>query len=168
MATTTTTPPARTGHPTGSQRFGYVVAMACNAAGLYIAHHLLDWGWPRFLTEQFDDVLPLITVSLVYSMVTNALFLLYDARPFKSLVSVGGSVIAFVVTLRLYQVYPFDFSDYAVDWSWLATTLLVLGMIVMPIAAVSESVRAVRSLRGRAGSGRGPADEPDRSEGSAA
>lgn len=147
-----TTMPARerTGHPSAGRRFGYVVAIGCNALAIWIVHHLLDWGWPRFLTDQFDEVLPLVTVSFVYSMATNAVFVVYDGQWLRSLVNVGGSVIAFVVTLRMYQVYPFDFSDYAVDWSWLVTTLLVIGMVVTAIAAVAESVRAVVEIR-RAG-----------------
>ncbi len=140
------TRPARTGQPRAGKRFGYVVAIGCNAVGIYIVHHLLDWGWPRFLTDQFDDVLPLITVSFVYGMVTNAMFVVYDHQWFKSLANVGGSVIAFVITLRLFQVYPFDFSGYAVNWSWAVTTLLIIGMVVTAIAAVAESVRVVTSL----------------------
>jgi hypothetical protein len=136
--------------PTAGKRFGYVVAIGCNGVALYIARHLLEWGWPRFLTEQFDDVLPLITVSFVYGMVTNAFLVLYDRQWFKSSVNVGGSVIAFVVTLRLLQVYPFDFAGYATNWSWLVTILLILGMVGTAIAAVAEAVRVVTSLeRGR-------------------
>ena len=144
----TTAPPgsARSSRPPAAKRFGYVVAIGCNVLGLWIAHNLLDWGWPRFLTDQFDDVLPLITVSFVYGMATNALFVLYDRKWFKALVDVGGSVIAFLVTLRLFQVYPFDFSDYAVDWSWLVTTLLIIGLVATAIAALAQSVRVVRSV----------------------
>ena len=38
METTTTavTRPARTGRPTAANRFGYVVAIGCNVAGLYM------------------------------------------------------------------------------------------------------------------------------------
>jgi hypothetical protein len=135
------------GAPSAGKRFGYIVAIGFNAVALYIAHNLLDWGWPRFLTEQFDEVLPLITVSFVYGMVTNALLVLYDRQWFKSLVNVGGAAIAFVVTLRLLQVYPFDFSDYSVNWSWLVTTFLVLGLIGTAIAVIAEAVRMVTSLR---------------------
>jgi hypothetical protein len=88
----------------------------------------------------------LITFSFVYGMATNAMLVVADPRWFKSLVNVGGSVIAFVITLRLFQVYPFDFSDYAVNWSWAVTTLLVLGMVATAIAAIAESVRVVTSL----------------------
>jgi hypothetical protein len=144
--TTAETRPARTRPPRAARRFGYVVAIGCNAVAIYIAHHLLDWGWPRFLTDQFDDVLPLITASFIYGMATNAMFVLYDQQWFKSLVNVGGSIIAFVITLRLYQVYPFDFSGYAVNWSWAISTLLIIGMVVTAIAAVAESVRVVTSL----------------------
>ena len=46
--------------PPGRQ-FGYFVAVACNIALLWVSHQLLDWGWPRFLTDEFTSVLPWIT-----------------------------------------------------------------------------------------------------------
>ena len=150
-ATTVPTRPVRTSHPTAATRFGYVVAIGCNAFGIWIVHHLLEWSWPRFLTDQFDEVLPLITVAFVFGMATNAMFVLYDRQWLKSLVDVGGSILAFVITLRLYEVYPFDFSDYANNWSWLVTTLLIIGMAVTAIAAIAKSGRVATSLAERKG-----------------
>ena len=44
--------------PAPGRRSGYVVAVAINAALLWVTHQLLDWGWPRFLTEDFEELLP--------------------------------------------------------------------------------------------------------------
>jgi hypothetical protein len=137
---------AEVGHPTAAHRFGYLVSIACNLVGLYIAHHLLDWGWPRFLTSQFDDALPIITLSCVYGVVTNVAFTFYDHQWFKSLVNVGGALIGFVVSVTLYVVYPFDFTGYAHDWSWAVTTVLIIGMVVSAIAALAESARGLGSI----------------------
>ena len=76
------------------------------------------------------------------------MFLVYDAEWWKSLVNVGGAIIGFVITCGMYQVYPFDFSGYAVNWSWLVTTVLIVGMVVAVIAAIAESVRTVTSSNG--------------------
>jgi hypothetical protein len=137
---------AQVSHPTASHRFGYLVSIACNLVGLYIAHHLLDWGWPRFLTSQFDEVLPVITLSCVYGVVINVAFTFYDHQWFTSLANVGGALIGFAVSVTLYVVYPFDFTGYAHDWSWAVTTVLIIGMVVSAIAALAESARGLGSL----------------------
>lgn len=136
----------RTSHPSAADRVGYVVAIGCNVIGLYVAHHLLDWGWPRFLTGQFDDVLPLITFSCVYGVVTNVAFLFYDRQWFRSLANVGGALIGFAVCVTLYVVYPFDFAGYAHNWSWAVTGVLLVGMAGSAIAALAESARGLGSL----------------------
>jgi len=132
--------------PTAARRAGYLIAVACDAVGLYIAHHLLDWGWPRFLTSQFELVLPVITLSCVYGIVTNVAFLFYDHQWFRSLANVGGALIGFAVCVTLYVVYPFDFAGYAHDWSWAVTALLLVGMAGSAIAALAESARGIGSL----------------------
>ena len=63
------------GRPSRSRRFGYLVSIAVNAAMVYVVHHLLEWGWPRFLTEAFEELLPVITLSFVAGIVVNLGFL---------------------------------------------------------------------------------------------
>jgi hypothetical protein len=133
--------PAVSGRTTGSRRFGYLVAIVANAVMLYLAHHLLTWGWPRFLTDDFEELLPVVTVSFVAGMVANAAFVCFDAAWFKSLANIVTSAIAFVVALRTFQVFPFDFSGYDHDWSWLVRLVLVVGMAGAAISVVVESVR---------------------------
>jgi hypothetical protein len=142
---TATAPASRTKRTPSraSRRFGYLVAIGGNAVMLYVAQHLLDWGWPRFLTDEFDEVLPIMTVSFIAGMVANALFVVYDAGWFKSLGNVVTMSIGFVVALRLLQVYPFDFSTYAVNWSWLVRTVLVVGMVGAAVGVLVESVKLV-------------------------
>ena len=95
--------------PGQGRRAGYVIAVAINAVMLWIAHQLLDWGWPRFLTEDFEELLPVITWSLVASIVVNALFVVADPPWFKALCNVVTSAISLAVAVRTWQVFPFDF-----------------------------------------------------------
>jgi hypothetical protein len=135
------TPTTRTTRTARHTTVGYAVAIGVNLLGLYVAHHLLVWGWPAFLTQQYDQLLPIITLSIVATIVANVAFLVYDAPWFKSLANAITAAIAFVVALRTYQVFPFDFSSYAHDWSTPVRLVIVLTMAGASIGCLVESIR---------------------------
>jgi hypothetical protein len=138
------------GAAAAGRRFGYVLAVAINGVLLWVAHQLLDWQWPRFLTEDFDQLLPILTVSFVASMVANALFVLADPPWFKAVAGVVTSAISLAVSIRTWQVFPFDFSTYAVDWSTLVRVLVALGIAGSAIATLVNLINVPRFLlRGR-------------------
>ena len=128
-------------HHRGARRFGYLVAIAVNAVMLWMVHQLLDWRWPAFLTDDFSELLPIITVSFVVTMLVNAAYIGYDRGWFKSLGTVVTSAIGFVMVYRTLQVFPFDFSGYAQDWSGLVRLFLVLTLVVTVISIVVETVK---------------------------
>jgi hypothetical protein len=152
--TTTSPTTERSGRSAPGRRAGYVITAAINAAVLWIAHQLLDWQWPRFLTDEFADVLPLITISCIASIVTNLAYVWYDPAWFKSSGNLVTSGIDLIVAIQMYAVFPFDFSTYATDWSWLARTVLIVVIIGTSVTVIVELVRLVRmSLRCRATGG---------------
>lgn len=130
-----------------ARRVGYAVAAVCNAAFLWIAHQLLDWGWPDFLTDEFDELLPIVTFSFGVGIIVNLALIGYDPPWFRSVCSITTSAIGFVVAVRTYQVFPFDFSSYDVDWSWLARLVVI---IVVVGSALGVIVEAVKLATGRA------------------
>ena len=132
--------------PEQGRRAGYVIAVAINAVLLWVSHQLLDWGWPRFLTGDFEELLPVITLSLVASMVVNALFVVADPPWFKSLCNVVTSAISLAVAVRTWQVFPFDFSSYAVDWSTMARVVVIVAAVGSAIATVVNLVNVPREL----------------------
>ena len=109
----------------GAKSFGYVLAAAINGVMLWIAHQLLDWEWPSFLTPEYDDLLPIITVSFAASIVANLVYAFRDSWPIKPIGELITTVIGFVVALRFWQVFPFEFSGD--DWSWLVRLILIIG-----------------------------------------
>ena len=137
--------------PAPGRRGGYVIAIAMNAVGLWVTRRLLEWGWPRFLTDDFDELLPILTVSFVAGMVVNALFVVADPPRFKALCNVVTSVISLVVAVRTWQVFPFDFSSYAFDWTWVARVLIVIAAVGSGIAVVANLIGVVRPSSNRAG-----------------
>jgi hypothetical protein len=115
--------------PRPGRRVGYLVAIAVNVAILWIANHLLEWEWPRFLAPDFDEVLPILSASIVASIVVNALWLLHDQPWFKALGDIVTSAFGLAVCVRTLQVFPFDFLTYARDWSWLVRLVVWVGIV---------------------------------------
>ncbi len=126
-----------------AKRVGYAVAVAVNVALLYVANNLLEWGWPPFLTEDFGRLLPIVTVSLVASILVNLAYIAYDAKWFKSLTQIGLAVITMAVFIRTLQVFPFDFSPYDFNWETPTRAIIYICIVGVAIAIVVESVKLV-------------------------
>ena len=129
---------------TSERRAGYLVGAGVNALLLWMSYQLLDWGWPGFLTQEFDDLLPLITFSFTVSIV-GYLVLFVSAtsgRP-KQLFDALTAGIGAVVLIRFLQVEPFDFSGYDIDWTLVVRFVLVVALIGSILGFVISSVRLI-------------------------
>jgi hypothetical protein len=129
---------------------GYAVAIVVNAVALYIAVNLLAWDWLPFLTAAFASVLPLLRMSLLATIAVNVAYLWHDPPAFRSAMQIVLSAIAVAVTLRVYDVYPFDFSRYGPAWDVAARVLLMLAIAGTIIGIVVEVVRFARATVGSA------------------
>ncbi len=126
------------------RRFGYVVSIVVNGVMWYLVHQLPDWEWARFLTPDFDELLPWIDRSFGATIVANTLFLAYDPRWFRSTGNVITTAISLAVAVRTLQVFPFDFSGYDLDWSWLVRMIVIVAIVGTAIGLVAEVVRLIR------------------------
>lgn len=146
MHVATKPPITREGVPSPGRRIGYGVGAGINIALLMVVNSLVDWGWPAFLTSDFERLLPWINVSLIASLVVNLMFIAYDAAWFKSGWNVVLSAISLAVVTRTLQIFPFDFSD----WSWpietVARIVLVVVAVSLVIAIIAEGVKALAAL----------------------
>lgn len=133
-----------TDRPTATRRAGYVLAIVVNGLMLWLAQQLLGWGWPGFLTVEFDDVLGLLSASFVASMVVNAGYLARDRGRFRALGELVVGAFGLVVSLRTWTVFPFDFAGYDHDWTWLFRLALVIAIVGTAVALVVNTVRLVR------------------------
>lgn len=129
--------------PTPVKRFGYLIAAAANAVLLWVAHQLLDWGWPGFLTTDFELVLGVVTASLVTSIVVNLALVIDQRARLRALADLVTAAFAMAVGLRMWEVFPFDFSGYENDWSGLAHVALIAGIAATGIAMVANLVKLV-------------------------
>ena len=121
-----------------------MVAIVVNVFLLIAANNLLAWDIFPFLTNDFERVLPILNVSLAAAIAVNLIYLAYDAGWFKSLTQIGLLAISLVVTVRLYQVFPFDFSAYEFGWETLAQWVLILAMVGVGIGVAAELVRLAK------------------------
>ncbi len=120
---------------------GYVAAIVVNAGILYVARHLLEWSWPDFVTPAWAEVLDVVTVSLVATIVANLAFLVYDHRWFRSLALAVTSGVGLLATLRVYQVFPFDFSMVDIDPTPWVKLALLIGIFGSGVACFVHTVR---------------------------
>ena len=123
------------------RQVGYAVAVAVNLVMLVIAHNILDWGWLPFLTGDFAQVVPWISLGLIASIVANAIYQFNDTLIVKSTGQIGVNLISVFVTYQIWQVFPFDFSAYDFNWGVLVRVLLVLAMVGAGIGVLAEATK---------------------------
>ncbi|MGA7269746.1 MAG: hypothetical protein WB239_01620 [Acidimicrobiia bacterium] len=128
-----------------TRRVGYGVAVAVNVVMVVVVQNLLTWGWPAFLTPDFDRVVGIITVSLVASIIFNLAYLGYDPDWFRHGGQVVTGAISLAVTVRVYQVFPFDFSRWTFDPTGAVRVALVAAMVGVGIAVFVELLKMMRA-----------------------
>ncbi len=138
--------PAGTAPSAPARKFGYLVAVAVNAVLLWVVHNLLDWEWTRFITEEWDQVLPILTTSLIAAIVVNTLYIVFDPKWFKSLTQIVLSGISLAVTVRMLRVFPFDFTEYDFPWETFVRVGLIVGIVGISIAIVVETVKLIGAI----------------------
>jgi hypothetical protein len=132
--------------PRAARIVGYLIAAAINAALLWCAYRILDWGWLPFLTEEWRDVLPMLALSLGATVVANLGFVAYDGPALKSLVNIVLLALSIAASVTMWRVFPFDFTPYAFGWGTLARVLLVVAIAGAAIGIVAELVKLVRAV----------------------
>lgn len=126
------------------RRVGYVVAALVNLVILWVVNNLSAWGWPAFLTEDFDRLLPVIDVTLVATAVVNLVWAVRDPAWLRHAAQLGLDLISIVAGVRTWQVFPFDFSGYSFDWEPLVRVGIGLGLFGLAAASIVEAVKLVR------------------------
>lgn len=134
----TTVPVAR-----AAKKVGYSITVLINLVILFVAHNLLDWGWPPFLTEEFAEVLPWITFSLLVTIAANIVYQFRDESPLRNVSEMFVNLVSLAVTARIFVTFPFEFSGYEFDWAIVARVTLILAMVGAGIGAITYLVKAV-------------------------
>lgn len=130
-----------TGVSQPARKAGYLVAVMINVIMLVIVNVRPGWRELSFLTEDFAGILWLVNLSMVVSAAVNAVCLGYDPAWFKSVCQVGVTAIGLAAAIRMWQVFPFDFSAYSFNWAALTRVVLLLAIFGSAVAIVAELVR---------------------------
>ena len=130
----------------GTRQFGYGISIVVQVALLILVNSLVEWDIAPFITDEFNDLVPYINVSLVASMVVNAVYFAFDPRWFKSFTQAILNVISLVVIVQIYRIFPFDFSGSDLNWAVLVRTGLVVLMVLVAIGIIGEVVKMFQAL----------------------
>jgi len=125
-------------------RVGYVIAVVVNAVLLFLINVSPGWQTFSWITDSFTQVLVLLNVSIVANLVANLVYVFYDARRFKAVVQAILLTISLAVTIRILDVFPFDFSAYSFNWAALVRVLLIIGIVGSGIGIISSIAQALR------------------------
>lgn len=122
--------------------------LAC-AASLVLWYGINFWpGWHSvpILSVSTNSILSLVNLWLLAAAVSNAVYIVFDAKWFKSAWQVLVTTTAIAVAARAYVEFPFDFSMfYYYDFRWLARLALMLAVVGGLIRLVVVGIRFVRA-----------------------
>ena len=131
-----------------ARRVGYVISIAINVAMLIIVQNILEWGWLPFLTDEFAEVVPWISFSLIASIFSNIIYQFDDSPIVKSVGEIAVNLISMWVTYTVLTVFPFDFYGYQFDWEIVARVVLIFAIVGAGIGALVEAIKLVSTLSG--------------------
>lgn len=126
------------------RRFGYGVAIVVQLLLLWVVQNLTEWELLPFLTTEFDEVVPLISFFLLFAIVANAAYLVFDDFTLHAIGEIGVNVFSAYVSWQILQAFPFDFSMYEFDWAIVARVILILAIVGAGIGAIVEAGRLIR------------------------
>ena len=129
------------------RRFGYGVAVVVNVVMLFVTNNILEWGWLPFLTDDFAEVVPWISFSLLASIVANVVYMFDDDTVIKAGGQIAVNLISVVVTYQILRVFPFDFSNYDFNWGIVTRVVLILAMVGAGIGAIAEAVKLTKAAQ---------------------
>ena len=134
-------------HSTAARRAGYLVAAAVNLVLLYLVLVWPGWGALSFLTDSFTQVVGLLSASLLVGAAANLVYVVADPPRVRAAGQLVVSAFSLASTVRLLQVFPFDFSGWSFDPTWLVRLLLWVAVVGTVVGIVTELVRLVSGRR---------------------
>jgi hypothetical protein len=133
-----------------SRRVGYAVTILVDVVLLVLINVAPGWEAVPWLTPSFTQALLVVNLSLGVGLLVNLVNLVHDPPWLVDAGQVLTALLAVAVCLRLLDVFPFDFSAYAVDWTLLARIVLWIGVVGAFVSIGVWLVRLARDLDHRA------------------
>jgi hypothetical protein len=131
--------------PTASaRRVGYLIGALVGAALLFLIDVQPGWHTLPFLTADTAQVLWLVNGSLIAGILANVVYLVRDTPRVTAFCGLVTTTFGLAATVRIWQVFPFDFTGYSFDWALLIRVLLIFGIVGSAIAILVNGVRLLR------------------------
>ena len=129
---------------TVSRRIGYGIAVVVNVVLLVLVNVTPGWRAVPFLTADAEDVILLVNLSLIVGILVNSLNMVFDRRPIRAAGELVSSGVALAMLIQLWNVFPFDFSDPAVDWALLVRMVIACAMVGCVLSIIVQTVILLR------------------------
>lgn len=123
-------------------KIGYLVSTIIDLVLIYVVNNLVSWNW-SFIKSSFADVSLIITLSLVVSVITNIILLIYDKGVIKPVAQVFMNVFSLISTFYVVRVFPFDFTQ-IISITWInsfAKICMWAVMLALVIGTITEFAR---------------------------
>ncbi len=126
------------------RRVGYVVAIVVNVVFFLLVNVWPTWRVVPFLTDAAQELVVLVNLSLIAGLVVNVLNLALDLAWVKAVGEIITSVIALVVVVRFWIVFPFAFPEPGFDWELLTRVVLGVAMAGTIVSVIVQVVVLAR------------------------
>jgi hypothetical protein len=127
-----------------ARRFGYLLAAVISTAMWWIINEWPGWREMSFLTSRTPEVLSLVNLSLIVGAAVNLVYAVTDSPWLKALGELVSTGIGLAAAVRVWQVFPFDFSGYSINWAALARVALVVAIAGCVIGILVQLVTLIR------------------------
>jgi hypothetical protein len=123
-----------------ARRVGYAFGIFFSLLCLWVISNIDNWGW-RFITDEWSQVAGIVRTSIIVDVICYGLFMIIDFKVVFYIGKLVMDVFSFLVGVRMFQVFPFDFSG---GWGWLNGVLpvvIILGLVAVGIAFVVRTAK---------------------------
>lgn len=139
---TTASAPETTTVSAGARRFGYGVSIAISVGLLFVIGNLAEWV--PWITGDFADVVPVLSVSIIVGIVANVMYMLSDDRRVKALGEAATTIVGLIALIMLLRVFPFDFAAYSFNWEVVSRGILVVAIVGSVVGIVVSGFKLVK------------------------
>jgi hypothetical protein len=128
------------------RRVGYSVGIVVNTVLLYAINVWPSWRSLTFVTDDAEQLLPLLNASLTVGIIANAIYIVFDRKWVKALGDLITVGISLVLLVSIWQVFPFAFNNPSIDWATIVRVVLGVSIFGCVIALVVQLVVLIREL----------------------
>ena len=121
----------------------YIAGVIINSILLFVVNKVPSWNL-SFITENFSNILWVLTLSLGVQVFFNFILIFYHTLFFHHLINLIFNIVSIFALAGVYHVFPFDFSQTTVGW--LGTFARVIILIAIVATAISGFVHVFRLL----------------------